>query len=62
MMSEDPTRYVTPAPIAAHRYRVETLHHYRCAVCARGWTIGDPTTASMLTCPACGARRQLRAQ
>ena len=50
---------VRPRPplVEPHRYSVEPLHHYECAVCSRWWSIGDPGKASMMACPHCEARR-----
>ena len=61
-MTESAAPYVDrqrPQAVAPHRYSIETLHHYQCAVCTRWWSVGDPKRASMMACPHCEARRMV---
>jgi len=44
-----------------HIVSIEKLHHFRCGVCDKWWSIGDfnKTKVKELFCPWCGVKRNI---
>lgn len=41
-------------------YSVESLTHFRCQVCTKWWSIGDPPKRDFWFCPWCGEKLVLK--
>ncbi|MBP6856046.1 MAG: hypothetical protein KBC42_03135 [Candidatus Pacebacteria bacterium] len=53
-----------PSPPSNGTYSVEQLYHFRCAKCAKWWSIGDPKIAGWVSknelfCPLCGHKQKV---
>lgn len=53
-MTEEHADYTIEPP--AHKYSIETLHHFICYKCKDWWAIADWKPKPFIYCPNCGEK------